>query len=244
MGARRKTSKADYGTKAQQMANANPTTCALPNYGDGFPEVKARCKQIMKHSTGQYNMPYTDQITGKIYANAQDSNGNLNPALTAQIQTDEANFQQSQQSSYPQQSYQPAYQPNVSQYQPQYQPAYVNPQSQYQQQQYQPQYVDPNAGVGYIDPNGPGYGNQSIPDPNADPMAADSLQSESLANQEAESGGETLAQQQADFYNSADGEPQIMGVKLTPVKVIGGVLVLGLVGVAAFYGYKKFKKGK
>ena len=190
-------------------------------------------------------MPYTDPITNKTYPNAVDVNGNINPALTAQIQTDEANFQQSQQSSYPQPAYQPAYQPNVSQYQPQpqYQPQYVNPQSQYQQQ-YQPQYVDPNAGVGYIDPNGPGYGNQSIPDPNADPMAADSLQSESLANQEAESGGETLAQQQADFYNSADGETQIMGVTLTPVKVLGGVLVLGLLGVAAFYGYKKFKKGK
>ena len=131
---------------------------------------------------------------------------------------------------------QTAYQPNYQQQyqQPQYnQPAYVNPQSQYQQQ-YQPQY-DPNAASYQT----PGYG---YIDPNANPMAPDSLQSESLAMQEAESGtGETLAQQQADFYSSADGNP--MGYIKTHHIVIGGV-VLGATVAFGIYWFKFRKHSK
>ena len=82
--------------KAELMAGANTTTCADPNYGKGFPMVKARCKQINKLVNSgavggaNYSADYTDPVTGQVWPSAQDpSTGAIDPTQQAAITASE-----------------------------------------------------------------------------------------------------------------------------------------------------------
>lgn len=82
--------------KAELMAGANTTSCADPNYGKGFPMVKARCKQINKLVNSgavggaNYSADYTDPVTGQVWPSAQDpSTGAIDPTQQAAITASE-----------------------------------------------------------------------------------------------------------------------------------------------------------